>query len=286
MDIEVERAQREQAEELYQESLKPFSEDTGTPYLCSQKDIDFHHRNVFRNPNKGPFLTVKESTIEVMWQNDPKRTIPPAEQAAIDRLVKVASDARENLILRPDIIVKAFADFDLVFFAGRLRGHVTVAWAEDAVFTRAWGHCLYSRRPGEKGKCRIQLNAGKILQKGWTQRTPNPFETMFVTLFHEMCHAYTDVRSHHDREEAHGKFFGTRIGVVHKRAMRLLGLWAIEGPEPYRQWHFFLADCKDGRGEHDGKNKREKPDGGEKQLSNLKRGGQRRQHKGTDCVIM
>lgn len=34
----------------------------------------------------------------------------------------------------PDIIVKAFADLDLVFFDGRLRGNVCVQWATDGIF--------------------------------------------------------------------------------------------------------------------------------------------------------
>ena len=88
-----------------------------------------------------------------------------------------------------------------------------------------------------------------IFREGWTTRTKNPFESMIGTLLHEMCHAYMNVRSPHDLEpgDGHGELFGTRIAVVHNRALRILGLWAIERGEKHRQHHFFMPGCLEGQ---------------------------------------
>ena len=88
-----------------------------------------------------------------------------------------------------------------------------------------------------------------IFKKGWTTKTKNPFESMIGTLLHEMCHAYENVRSPHDLEpgDGHGELFGTRIAVVHKRALRILGLWAIERGEKHRQHYFFMPGCFEGQ---------------------------------------
>ena len=91
-----------------------------------------------------------------------------------------------------------------------------------------------------------------IFKEGWTTRTKNPFESMIGTLLHEMCHAYVNVRSPHQEEpgDGHGELFGTRIAVVHNRALRILGLWAIERGEKHRQHHFFMPGCLEGQSDH------------------------------------
>ena len=239
------RGKAELREHLFQQALQPFSIDTGAPYPCSQKHIDFHRRNVFPIPNRGPFTTCREATKEVMWQNDIKRPIPPLEKAAINRLLLAATRAEEGFIPGPDVAIKAFSDLDLVFFGGQLHNHVTVQWRPDITIpNRSWGLCHRALR-GEEGQCRIELNASMIFREGWTTRTKNPFESMIGTLLHEMCHAYVNVRSPHHVEpgDGHGELFGTRITVVHNRALGILGLWAIERGEKHRQHHFFMPGC-------------------------------------------
>lgn len=247
-----------------------------------------------------------------MWQNDTKRINPTlSETGAIKRLLCAASCAQDGLILGPDFAIKAFADLELVFFGGRLRNHVTVQWRADIRAPgRVWGICERPRR-GEEGQCRIKPNAGMIFKEAWTQRTRNPFESMMGTLLHEMCHAYESVRSPHDIEpgnDGHGKLFATRIAVVHKRALQILGLWAIERGEPYKQYHFFMRGCLEGSVGYKGSSQ---VDGGRKIVKaeeeyngksgssgqrsdpqkmdpGKKAGGRKpkRQHKGSDCVIM
>ena len=62
------------------------------------------------------------------------------------------------------------------------------------------------------------------------------------------------VRSPHHVEpgDGHGELFGTRIAVVHKRALRILGLWAIERGEKHRQHHFFMPGCLEGQSDQQG----------------------------------
>ena len=84
--------------------------------------------------------------------------------------------------------------------------------------------------------------------------TKNPFESMIGTLLHEMCHAYVNVRSPHHVQpgDGHDELFGTRIAVVHDRALRILGLWAIERGEKHRQHHFFMPGCLEGQSDRQG----------------------------------
>ena len=144
---------------------------------------------------------------------------------------------------------------------------------------------------------------------------------MLSTLLHEMCHAYERVRSPRDiekSEDGHGKMFGTRINVVHKRAMRILGVSAIGDWETdkLRQHHIFVPHCDasqlsgaskersrgsrhvDGsrKGENRNHESNDKKAGGVRDDNGgrpgriAKVGGTsvrpRRHHKGTDCVIM
>ena len=259
-------------EHLFEQALQPFSIDTGAPYPCSQSYIDFHQQNVFPSPNKGPFTTCREATKEVMWQNDVKRPIPDFERAAISKLLFAATRAEEGFIPGPDVAIKAFSDLDLVFFGGQLRKHVTVQWRPDIfVSHRSWGRCYRGGR-GEKGQSRIELNATIIFREGWTKRTKNPFESMIGTLLHEMCHAYEYVRSPKDVEpgDGHGQLFGTRIAVVHDRALRLLGLWAIERGEKHRQHHFFMPGCL--KGQRDRRRSKRSDSDGKKRVSGKQEG--------------
>ena len=233
-------------QQRYREAFEPFHADGGTPYPCSQGEINFHRRGKFLHPNKGPFVGAIEATFEIVWHNKETRKVPPRESAAIDRLIEAILDAEENGY-GPDIIVKAFADLDLVFFDGRLRGNVCVQWASDEYFQKwhvpagAWGFTVRPQ-PGESGQCRMKLNAKTILLD---PSTDTPFKTMFGTMLHEMCHAYEHIRcspEECDPGDGHDKHFRTKIHAVHRRAHHLLGLWAIDKRESYRKDHFMSQD--------------------------------------------
>ena len=63
-----------------------------------------------------------------------------------------------------------------------------------------------------------------------------------------MCHAYEIVRCGHSCSQVSNKrcgyddFFNTRIAVVHERAVRVLGLWAVGEDELYVQCHFLEGE--------------------------------------------
>ena len=234
------------SQQMYKEAFGAFYADSGTQYPCSQSEINFHHGGKFPHPNKGPFVSAIEATSEIVRHNKETRRIPPVELAAIDRLIDAILDAEENGY-GPDIIIKAFADLDLVFFNGMLRGNVRVHWASDEYFQKwqvppgTWGFTVRPQR-GEMGQCRIYLNAKTILLD---PSTDTPFKTMFGTMLHEMCHAYEHIRcfpEECDQGDGHDKHFRTKIHAVHRRAYHLLGLWAIDKRESYRQDHFMSQD--------------------------------------------
>ena len=231
---------------MYQKAFELFHTNRGTQYLCSQSQLDFHHRGKFLHPNKGPFVSAIAATSEIVWHNKETRNIPPLETAAINRLIDAILDV-EEYGYSPDLIVKAFADLDLVFFNGKLRGNVCVQWASDEYFQRwkvpagTWGFTVRPQ-PGEVGQCRIKLNARTILVD---PSTDTPFKTMFGTMLHEMCHAYEFVRclaNDCDPGDGHDEYFRTRIHAVHRRAWHLLGLWAIDKRESYRKDHLMSQD--------------------------------------------
>ena len=228
---------------MYRQAFEQVNADSGTQYPCSQSEINFHHRGRFPHPNKGPFVSASEATSEIVRHNQETRKIPPLELAAIDRLIDAILDA-EDKGYEPDIIIKAFADLDLVFFNRRLRGSVCVQWASDEYFQKwqvppgTWGFTVRPQR-GEMGQC---LNAKTILLD---PSTDTPFKTMFGTLLHEMCHAYEHIRcfpEECDQGDGHDKHFRTKIHAVHRRAYHVLGLWAIDKRESYRQDHFMSQD--------------------------------------------
>lgn len=191
-------------------------------------------------------MSAIEATSEIVRHNNETKKVSPLELAAIDRLIDSILEA-EEYGYGPDIIVKAFSDLDLVFFDGRLQGNVCVQWASDEYFQQwnippgTWGFTA-KPQPGELGQCRVKLNAKTILLD---PSTDTSFKTMFGTMLHEMCHAYEHIRccpGNCDQANGHDKHFRTKIHAVHRRAHYLLGLWAIDKREPYREDHFMSED--------------------------------------------
>ena len=284
-------------QQMYKEAFGAFYAHTGTEYPCSQSEINFHHRGKFYHPNEGPFVSAIEATAEIIRHNKESRKIPHLELAAVDRLIDAILDA-EDKGYGPDIIIKAFADLDLVFFDGRLRGNVCVQWASDEYFQKwrvppgTWGFTVRPQ-PGEKGQCRVYLNAKTILLD---PSTDIPFKTMFGTLLHEMCHAYEHVRcspEECDLGDGHDKHFRTKIHAVHRRAYHVLGLWAIDKRESYRKDHFMsqdwakewrdsMDDTKQQSSKHDQIGRHSDESMGVKTQKNQKGGIQAK----ADCVIM
>lgn len=248
-----------QHRKLYNQALQSFRTETGTPYPCLQTEIDFHTLRSFPHRNKEPFVSTLEATNEMLWQNNSRRTVPPAEKAAIARLQSVFLSGYQNI--GPDVAIKAFLDLDCVFFGGKLRGNVTVAWADsetDMRFLPVLSECRIpvlgftdgrtDRLLRERGQSRIVLNARVLLGAPGGEE---PMQTQLATLLHEMVHCFQYIRCSlglwkiewgrkrgFEYDDCHDDHFGSRISVVDVRAMKLLGLNAVHRAEPYRCHHF------------------------------------------------
>lgn len=183
------------AEDLYREAFYDITPHAGTKYPCTQKDLnatgganrrttldEYEFRNKtrwFAYPNKGPFLDARIAAREVYDHNDLKRAPSAAENEAINRLIAGFKKAGKEP-WGPDLAIKAFCDLDKVFFCGRLKGHVCLAWKPDRSVKKDWfGVTL----PLGGGKCVIQLNAHSIFLE---PRDGSCFVQMFNTLLHEM----------------------------------------------------------------------------------------------------
>lgn len=106
------------SEEAYQQAFLPVHTDTGTPYPCNQSDLEVHNAGIFRRPNNRPFVSAMEATAEIMLHNHVTRRVPPTELIAIDNLKKTIEAVEKRMDFGPDLVVKAFGDLDLLFFAG------------------------------------------------------------------------------------------------------------------------------------------------------------------------
>ena len=233
---------------LDEQAFKPFGVDTGTSYPTTQEELDFHRRSLWLRPNPNKFVSENCATADMMRQNDPKRRVSKAEFEACERLKTLLRNHKAGHPYGPDLAVKAFKDLDLVFFGGHLSGHVTVRWSGcskiggfdcDGKGKCCYGFAQNTIRHGS-GQCRIFLNADLIFSSG----IEDPFKQMMTTLLHEMCHTIDDVRcgirfQGNEPHEGHHEHFGTRISVVHKLALRLLGWGAVGENEPYMQHHWF-----------------------------------------------
>ncbi len=184
--------------ERYNEACRVVTLDSGTDYACSQSDLDAtgglarqefpddaradrsaSHKAWFPQPNLGPFTSPKQACLEIFQHNSLRRRPGELEQEAIERLFKAIRTATRDNIWGPDLIIKAFCDLDLVFFAGRLRGHCCVRWLRE--WTNPEDMLLGTTVFLGGGKVAIRLNADTILL-----HHPESVVCMFATMLHEM----------------------------------------------------------------------------------------------------
>lgn len=171
-------------EELYQEALKKVTEDEGTAYRCSQSDIDA--TGIFTRHNKLPLVSALQASQELIQHNAPTRSPPHHEQEAIQCLKSAWTEMRAGFwYWHPDLVIKCFFDFDIVFFRGVLRGNVYARWA--AFLTRDGNGYGFTARVGDR-RARIRLNAEAIFLE---EVAISSFRTMFATMLHEMCVSVT-----------------------------------------------------------------------------------------------
>ena len=103
-------------------------------------------------------VSALDATIKVLLQNDKRRAIPPVEQDAVSSLCSIVQLSTKDII-GPDLVIKAFADLDTIFFGSRLRGNILLSWVSDGIHfplgpvqrSRILGRHYDSA--GERGQC-------------------------------------------------------------------------------------------------------------------------------------
>jgi hypothetical protein len=167
---------------LRYETILPVYANNGTPYLCSQEDIDDYQD--FSGHSDVPLLSLAEST----WQLTSFLMAEPSDdiEGALSRL----RQARWNSIWGPGIISKALHDIDIAFFNSCLRGNVIVRWSNTEEIARVGslrsksdmsGRYLGLSCPEEDlRQATVYLNAETIFSR------PTACEEMWQTVFHEL----------------------------------------------------------------------------------------------------
>lgn len=162
-------------------SSEPASVFQGTPYPCTQSDLD----DLAILPNNAPhrFRWSERATLELERILAPNASISIEVQDAVARL-------REALNIddwTPDIVIKAFHDLDLVFFDGKLRGVTTIDWQsarwwnEEIKSIYGYRFCFGQAVYLGNRKTAIHLNAWGILLD-----TTDAKVAMWAVVLHEM----------------------------------------------------------------------------------------------------
>ncbi|KAL2047189.1 hypothetical protein N7G274_001208 [Stereocaulon virgatum] len=220
---------------LYQAQL-PVEANKGTPYPCSQSDID-----EFQHCARGNQEGVADKTVAVQMLEDFLDPLRQPSHAVLEALMRLRA-ARWNPNWGLDIIIKAAKDLDIAFFDGRLRGSVAIRWSLTWSVPANLRACVFKRYgmmwPGlgpELGMCLVHLYADEILC------TANPCEQMWQTMLHEMIHAYGIVTAHtsylgtkDDLDPGHGRYFERLHCFVDHRAHKYMSMCVMGAREVCR----------------------------------------------------
>ena len=144
--------------------------DGGTNYQCTHEDLLSCRSSVLESamlgPRTPPYFTTLDRATEWLEKSlaQPAETIEGPALTRLDRFF----NAPENDNWCPDIIYKAFADLDLLFFKGELRGNVQLGWTrpeEDQNQTWWAFTAAASNFPGTivPGKAIIKLSSRGLL---------------------------------------------------------------------------------------------------------------------------
>ena len=180
-------------QELRDLAFRDISLDSGVDYTCTQGDLDatgglsrrdspedddLRSHNALRKrwfpkPNHGPFISASQASLDIFKHNDLRRKPGDSERDAIKRLSEAMAEGRQGF-WGPDLIIKAFCDLDIVFFRGRLRGHVHIRWLPDwSAALKRFYFLLASQQADD-------LLAAKVLQSNSFSTVPFLRDAKFV----------------------------------------------------------------------------------------------------------
>ena len=161
--------------------IERISASRGTPYPCNQHDLDVCDFGSDRPPHS--LQSQDHATTHLEHFLDPNARISSTVQAAMVRL-QAALRVHD---WKPDLIIKAFNDLDIVFFDGQLRGRTTIHWRRGSW----WAELERSRGRPHKSfaitrslhhrRAAIELNAWEMFMN-----TPDAKVAMWKITLHEM----------------------------------------------------------------------------------------------------
>ncbi|KAL8820469.1 MAG: hypothetical protein Q9191_007509, partial [Dirinaria sp. TL-2023a] len=217
-------------------AFKQVSVDEGSNYPCSKEDITTVHTgypSLFQDLHDfhmpGGALSAEEAT------------------AQLERFLLPSS------VMSNDLLVKTCLDWDRVFFAGNMKGRLSVRWSDGDTMRkdfsknpageRALAACYSYDYSSRWGHATVYMNADRLLLNLDEDKTVlageppvSQFRFMWAILLHELCHAYLailtsdkgydkdDFRDGYD--ELLGKYFQRCVHAVDRSARQLLGLGA------------------------------------------------------------
>ena len=247
------RLSREHITQLCNQTICSTEALSGTPYDCSQADIDAFHE--FARTVRSPKFLPAEESIQTLTSFLTQQNPTPDICNALARLRLAAWDPNWG----PDVIIKALCDIDKAFFNSRLRGHVKVYWCNSSnehIRRRLPQVPRGLMSPGEsEGQCTVFLNADTIFTKR------NPCKQMWRTTLHELVHAYLCVTSswkldnditlyddYRSFRKHHGWDFCWLLTHVHQRAKKFLNVKLLTGHDQDRisvreEWQLIYRDA-------------------------------------------
>lgn len=169
---------------LYEEARKPVRVNRGTPYPCTEDDLDTcREQGSMCVSNNPPYVTTFQATAQLCDWLNLEREPTARSMSALMRL----NHYMWKLSWGPDIVIKAFRDLDIAFFDSILMGRVTVEWLCRTDWARLPGteDSFGKTRWRNHRQCRIMLNADAILLN--MSISPEPFTRMWQVIAHEMC---------------------------------------------------------------------------------------------------
>ncbi|CAF9925202.1 hypothetical protein IMSHALPRED_006409 [Imshaugia aleurites] len=236
---------------LRSQTNEPISWSTGAHYDQPHSDLTLYQ--TFHSVPRAQRRPKAEATQILVDFLTPLHhdELTAAQTSALNRLSAAVRDPDWD----SSLVIKAFADIDVAFFDGRLRGNVVAVWAsEEDILEKGCGEGKPERgcfmglcqpiAPEEnegEPRCRVWLNSDAIFD------APDPRLQMWQTMLHELVHAYTVITSdpenfidyHALNDPYHDAQFNYLLSMVDRRSMYHMEIPA----RPAGKGHTICLNC-------------------------------------------
>lgn len=156
-------------------ALRPVNCDTGTPYPCTPRLLQIIQGVATKAL---PHLYTEEKAVrKILCYNNLHTTLSPERQLALHRLQTALAGA-----WAPDLIIKAFPDFDMMFFGGTLLGRTVIRLGDAADRPSSQGIWLAWTRYTLPRGTPDRFPRIDIWLRGLFQSPPDPYTHMIMML--------------------------------------------------------------------------------------------------------